>query len=847
MAESKPNLFQKIKEKFTCYDACRYAGIVLNSSGRGKSFRQGSSNSSSLHIVNDNFYQDHGDASDTAQGDQIQLYQLAKGLASPFEAAKEIAAIVGIDISDSIGIGKTKVLPGVFRVKEIVEAAIDHWHESLTAEDRLYLNNRGINDETIKRFKIGSYQVDTFDWLEARGYSEQNILEARILKLRDRIVFPYFYHGKAEYYIARTTLKDEKTKYKKMAQNGVNEHTVWGIDELRKAKKGQVKQVIVAEGIMDALSVAQEGFCVITPVTASFSKRQQSDIIELLKEKKIPVVICLDYDPTSMTGQKGTEKLARAMFKNGINAKIIQIESADLTEKADINEWVSEKGITFAAILKMEPFISMQLNNEIKDTEEDPDEIERLMRLIHTQYTNAQRDAMYEEIIASTGMARSNIKNTIKRVTKQKSQAEMSETVTEEHDLKYDSSMGDLYRFNSHYWAKLDNRMILDMTMGELGENRDDAKETSLRGLIQKDTTMSTKEAISFDIKQDLVTFKNVTIDLSKGVVESQREFLVSKIIDENYDRHASCPKFMEFVKSITMGNPSRCQAIQEMMGYTLINSAKFQQCFMLVGDGSNGKSVLMKVLRDVLGDENVSSLMMGQVQEKFKMEKIKGMKANIAEENVTDTNGSGVIANLKTMVSGDSISAEVKYGDVVKFAPTAVFIFCLNKVPTFDEPDGGLIRRLNFIDFNMTYKDHLSPTEKKNKKFALKNENLVDELIKERKGILNYMLKGAVDITRRGKIEICKDSSARIQEIKDKGLSVETFINYKIQHVQEAEWGIDEIYVDYTIWMKNEGHTTKDNLKKQGFIAVCMSNNRSNGFETVYDKESRKVRVYKC
>lgn len=83
---------------------------------------------------------------------------------------------------------------------------------------------------------------------------------------------------------------------------------------------------------------------------------------------------------------------------------------------------------------------------------------------------------------------------------------------------------------------------------------------------------------------------------------------------------------------------------IQEMLGYFLIPVNSAQKCFVIVGAASAGKSVLLRVLNDVLlGKKNVSNASWQALNERFKTAELFGKLANIFADLPTkniDDNG---------------------------------------------------------------------------------------------------------------------------------------------------------------------------------------------------------------
>lgn len=95
------------------------------------------------------------------------------------------------------------------------------------------------------------------------------------------------------------------------------------------------------------------------------------------------------------------------------------------------------------------------------------------------------------------------------------------------------------------------------------------------------------------------------------------------------YDKKADCPLFKKFLKESMGGDMDQVALIQEMLGYFLIPVNSAQKCFVIVGVASAGKSVLLRVLNDVLlGKQNVSNVSWQALNERFKTAELFGKLA---------------------------------------------------------------------------------------------------------------------------------------------------------------------------------------------------------------------------
>jgi len=96
--------------------------------------------------------------------------------------------------------------------------------------------------------------------------------------------------------------------------------------------------------------------------------------------------------------------------------------------------------------------------------------------------------------------------------------------------------------------------------------------------------------------------------------------------LNVTYDKKADCPLFKKFLSESMGGDMEQVRLIQEMLGYFLIPVNSAQKCFVIVGAASAGKSVLLRVLNDVLlGKKNVSNVSWQALNERFKTAELFG------------------------------------------------------------------------------------------------------------------------------------------------------------------------------------------------------------------------------
>jgi len=141
---------------------------------------------------------------------------------------------------------------------------------------------------------------------------------------------------------------------------------------------------------------------------------------------------------------------------------------------------------------------------------------------------------------------------------------------------------------------------------------------------------------------------------------------------------------------------------VQEMFGYYFINNLYASTAFFLVGMGANGKSTLADLLSDIIGLKYTTSMsIQALTTDRFATAHLVGKKLNICNEEE-----SRFIKNdkFKTLITGEMVNAERKFGNNFDFKPTCKYLFCTNDVPTFSNLNYGVRRRIKLIPFNRIF-----------------------------------------------------------------------------------------------------------------------------------------------
>ena len=141
---------------------------------------------------------------------------------------------------------------------------------------------------------------------------------------------------------------------------------------------------------------------------------------------------------------------------------------------------------------------------------------------------------------------------------------------------------------------------------------------------------------------------------------------------------------------------------LEESIGYCFYRRNELRKCFILTGDKQNGKSTYLSMVEHLLGKNNISSLDLKELGERFKSTELFGKLANIGDDI-----GDEFIPNpaiFKKLVSGNPINTERKGQDPFDFSNYAKFMFSANNIPRIKDKSGAVMSRLIIIPFDARF-----------------------------------------------------------------------------------------------------------------------------------------------
>ena len=238
-------------------------------------------------------------------------------------------------------------------IYDMYKIATEFYHTAIfLSENRSkleYLLNRGISEDTIRRFKLGysGNPRELFAKLREKNFSEQDIIDSGIFvapgrdKFYGRIIFPIAnFAGNTVAFTGRITDKGEPKYLNSPASEIFNKSAILYGFHLAKTEVAKRNAIIIVEGQMDTVALQQAGIMNTVGISGTALTKEHIHLIKRLTKK---IYLWVDKD------KAGTDVIFNSL-ENLLNEDfdVFIVRSVDDTKDPD--EFIKSGGNSEAAL-----------------------------------------------------------------------------------------------------------------------------------------------------------------------------------------------------------------------------------------------------------------------------------------------------------------------------------------------------------------------------------------------------------------------------------------------------------------------------------------------------------------
>lgn len=296
---------------------------------------------------------------------------------------------------------------------------------------------------------------------------------------------------------------------------------------------------------------------------------------------------------------------------------------------------------------------------------------------------------------------------------------------------------------------------------------------------------------------EGMINFSNGVLDLkTKKLLPHSRKFGFRYCLDYDYEPDALCPMFDIFMNEITLNDQELINVLLEFFGYSFsnIDPAWGEKALVLVGEGSNGKSVLLSTMSALAGRENYAVNTLTDLQQENNRFSLMGKLFNVAEE--TPKRGLLDSALFKNLTTGGETTVKLMYHQPFKIKNYCKLIFACNELPDTNDMTMGLFRRLLIIPFDAIFLGDKI------------DRGIRTRLLTEKSGIFNRVIEGYDRLIKNSNFSHSVRAAEKLSYFINETDLIKAWFNESMREdtTPNAESNMMSLFDDFSIYCIERG-----------------------------------------
>lgn len=649
------------------------------------------------------------------------------------------------------------------KIESIYKDYAKKCHENLKKSKyyEIEKQKRKFTDDTMTYYSVGLVNRTIQKQMEST-YPEDLLIKAGFINEKGyghwicgkRIVYPYLGKKLEPKFFIHRGINDEPDyrkykngkliKYVKLIKTGYLNEIPFGLDSINNHLD---KPFLIVEGITDAMSVKQENYSCISPVTIHF-KDTELEILPNHCKSFEKTVIIFDNEENG-AGLKGAEKTLKVLLKNGINGYIgiipdKYIDKSIKNWKIDVDEFLRDYSLEEFEQIINDSISGFDYFLDTINKQSNQNDVVEIFKLLPKNDLLTQEDT-FKKIAKKRDITLKSIRDTYKQYKdnkllkerkKQEKEKEEKLTIKREEELIAEEMINEfdlkvledtkqiIVRENVAYFLEMqdfDNILKVKIERIDRGSYRN--IKNDITAMIKDDKKVRIKRS-DFCNRDDVIPFQNGIYNfntnsfLLKEEINNIKPFFYEISHDYKNDKIYNCPHFKKLLsqwiyKKININNkifyiPKKVliSDIFEAIGLTMTMNTGFKKHFIPLGNTDSGKTQFGNTRNELFDIKNMAGTTLQRIgKNEFGTDNLQ-FKVCLAVDELPENviKQTGIIKDL--LGGGNLIQGEIKGGKKFLFTPYIKAWFNANYPPKLKNPnDHAFFNRFIFIPFLNNFK----------------------------------------------------------------------------------------------------------------------------------------------
>jgi putative DNA primase/helicase len=344
--------------------------------------------------------------------------------------------------------------------------------------------------------------------------------------------------------------------------------------------------------------------------------------------------------------------------------------------------------------------------------------------------------------------------------------------------------------------------------------------EGRINGMLSQAKPHAALRLADLDADPWMLNCQNGTLDLRTGTLKDHDPAdLITKMVPVAYDPEAGRERFENFLREVLVDD-AVVGFVKRYCGYTATGITRERLFAILYGAGKNGKTTLVELLQDVLGDYATNTDTETILTKRYQgvgndVAALKGARFVSAAE--VEQGRRLAESKVKQLTGSDTVTARFLFGEPFDFRPEFKLWLSTNNKPIVQGTDDAIWDRIRLIPFTQRFEGEYQ------------DPKLPEKLRDELSGILAWIVEGCLDWQEHGLGEP-ESVTAATAQYRTEMDTLAAFLEDRCVERPNAVAPSTPLYKQYQMWCDDAGEKPETQkmfgmrLSERGFVNAKLT-----------------------